>query len=70
LLKNLTEIGLESKNYGWHSFRSVGATAVVVNDVLKMWLKSHERWKSDCAKDKHIRDSLDVKMSVSKKLGL
>ena len=33
-------------------------------------LKRHGRWKTDIAKDGYIKDSLDMKLSISKSLKL
>lgn len=70
LITNLKAVGIDSKQYGLHSFRSGGATAAVANGVSERLLKKHGRWKSDSAKDRYVRDSVQVKMSVSKNLGI
>ena len=52
---NFERFGLCPKEYGLHSVRSGGATAVISNNASKAvserLLKLHGRWKTDEAKD-------------------
>ena len=67
--KSLSELGLDVKNFGLHSFRSGGASAAAkhVSDRL---FKAHGRWRSESAKDGYVQEDLDKRLSVSKNLGL
>ena len=51
----LRDLGYDPKEYGLHSLRSGGATAVISNNASKAvserLLKLHGRWKTDEAKD-------------------
>lgn len=70
LLKNIAAIGLDSKNYGLHSFRSGGATSAANSGVIDRLFKKHGRWKSDNAKDKYVRESDVIRRSVTLQLGI
>ena len=70
VLTALTEVGEDAKQFGTHSFRSGGATAASNAGVSHSLLKSHGRWKSDCAKDRYIRSDLVNKLRVTQCLGL
>ena len=52
----LKGLGSDEKKYGFHSPRSGGATAAVINNpnLSERLLKLHGRWKSDIAKDVYI----------------
>lgn len=67
LLSTLDSLGLDSKKYGVHSLRSGGATAAGVSDRL---FKKHGRLKSENTKDGYVHENLQVKLSVTKQLGL
>lgn len=48
-----------------------GASAAAANSgVPDRVFQRHGRWKSTTAKDGYVEDSTDVKLSVSKSLGL
>ena len=53
-----------------HSLRASGASMAVNTGVNERCLKRHGRWKTDIAKDGYIKDSLDMKLSISKSLKL
>lgn len=55
---------------GVHSLRASGASMAVNTGVNERCLKRHGRWKTDIAKDGYIKDSLDMKLSISKSLKL
>ena len=63
----LSELGLDAKKFGLHSFRSGGASAAAkhVSDRL---FKAHGRWRSESAKDSYVQENLDKHLSVSRKL--
>ena len=54
----LKDLGYDTKDYGLHSLRSGGATAVITNNdskaVSERLLKLHGRWKTDEAKDMYV----------------
>ena len=47
-----------------------GASAAANSGVPDRVFQRHGRWKSATAKDGYVEDSTDVKLSVSKSLGL
>ena len=57
----LKDLGYDPKDYGLHSLRSGGATAVITNNASKAvserLLKLHGRWKTDEAKDMYALES-------------
>lgn len=57
-------------NIGLHSLRSGGATTAANSDVNDRIWKKHGRWISDSSKDGYVKDSLESRISVSRKLGL
>ena len=66
--QSLTQQGYQAKDYGLHSLRSGGITAVVQNSnnmVPKRILKLHDRWKTDTAKDMYVQESLAKRLEVS-----
>lgn len=67
VLSTLDSLGLDSKKYGVHSLRSGGATAAGVSDRL---FKKHGRLKYENTKDCYVHENLQVKLSVTKQLGL
>ena len=68
----LKDLGYDPKDYGLHSLRSGGATAVITNKdsnaVSERLLKLHGRWKTDEAKDMYVLES--ESLSVTKYLGI
>ena len=70
----LKDLGFDSKDYGLHSLRSGGATAVINNNASKAvserLLKLHGRWKTDEAKDMYVLESESNRLSVTKYLGI
>ena len=70
MLNALETIGLDKKQFGLHSLRSGGATAAAAAGVEDRLFKKHGRWKSKNAKDGYIKESIDNRLSVSKKLGI
>ena len=56
---------------GTHSLRASGATtAANASGVSDRCLKRHGRWKTDVAKDGYIDDSVEKRLSITKKLKL
>ncbi len=65
IVKNrLTEIGVDSSNYGSHSCRRGGVTAAVAASVDFHLVKRHGNWKSD-AVYLYVVDSVKARLSVS-----
>ena len=50
--------------------RGGGASAAANSGVPDRVFQRHARWKSASAKDGYVTDSTDVKLSVSRSLGL
>ena len=69
IVKNLKIVAPEL-DLGVHSLRASGASMAVNTGVNERCLKRHGRWKTDIAKDGYIKDSLDMKLSISKSLKL
>ena len=70
LRKTLRGFVPDPQVYGTHSFRSGGASAAAHSGVPDRVFQRHGLWKSATAKDGYVEDSTDVKLSVSKSLGL
>lgn len=71
--QSLTQLGYQAKDYGLHSLRSGGITAVVQNSnntVPERIRKLHGRWKTDTAKDMYVQESLAKRLEFSDYLGL
>ena len=70
----LKDLGYDPKDYGLHSLRSGGATAVITNNdskaVSERLLKLHGRWKTDEAKDMYVLEPESNRLSVTKYLGI
>ena len=70
VLAKLEAIGLDKRQYGLHSLRAGGASAAANAGVPDRMLKRRGRWRSENAKDGYVKDSLDNRLQVSKKIGL
>ena len=70
VLEKLSELGLDQKQFGLHSLRSGGASAAAYAGVPDRLFKRHRRWRSENAKDGYVKDSLESRLSVSKRIGL
>ena len=58
-------------NLGIHSLRASGAGSVANADgVTDRCIKRHSRWRSDTAKDRYIKDSLEKRLHIIKVLNL
>ena len=69
----LKDLGYGPKDYGLHSLRSGGATAVTNNAskaVSERLLKLHGCWKTDEAKDMYVLEPESNRLSVTKYLGI
>jgi integrase len=62
-------IGVDPKPYSTHSLRSGGATFMASSqaDNLNRLLKLQGRWKSDSCKDIYIKDTLENRLTLTKK---
>ena len=47
-----------------------GASAASNAGVPHHLIKAHGRWKTDSAKDRYVRSDVNIKLSVSRNLGL
>ena len=64
-------LGYDHREYGLHSLRSGGATAIAnCEGVSERLLKIHGRWKSDVAKDMYVQESIENRLRVTEKLKL
>lgn len=72
LLEALTSVGEDSRNFGLHSLRSGGATALANSStsVDQCLLNKHGRWKSSASSDRYIHHNLNNKLKVSLNLGI
>ena len=70
VIEGLKNIGAETKLFGLHSLRVGGATAAANLGVNDRLFKKHGRWKSEKVKDRYIHESIEVKLIVTKNLGL
>lgn len=70
LLEKIEAIGLNPKLYSLHSLRAGGATAAANAGVPDRLFKRHGRWRSEIAKDGYVKDSLAIRLSVTKDMGL
>ena len=70
----LKDLGYDPKEYGLHSLRSGGATAVISNNASKAvserLLKLHGRWKTYEAKDLNVLETECNRLTVTKYLGI
>ena len=70
LLSALEDIGIDKSKFGLHSLRSGGATAAAAAGIEDRLFKKHGRWKTDKAKDGYVKENIDLRLSVTRKLGL
>ena len=68
--RKLNQLGYNAEEFGLHSLRAGGATVAANASVPDCNFKRHERWKSQSAKDCYVEDSLQSRLSVSKRLGV
>lgn len=75
IIKNtLVHIGEDPKQFGTHSLRSGGATAMAhsnaENPDRARLLRLQGRWKSESTRDMYIKDSVESRLSLTKSLKL
>ena len=63
-------MGFLAQKFGLHSLRSGGATAAANAKVPDWIFKRHGRWRSENAKDRYIKDNLESRLEVTRKIGL
>ena len=70
----LTALGYDTTRFGLHSLRLGGITSATQNSsslpLSDRLLKLHGRWKTDLAKDMYVQETLENRLSVTKRLGL
>ena len=60
LLKIITAVGLNWKDYDLHSLRAGGASLTADKGVPDRFFKRHGRWKSDRANECYVEDDLKM----------
>ena len=70
IIEGLKNIGAETKLFGLHSLRAGFATVAANLGVNDRLFKKHGRWKSEKVKDGYIHESIEMKLIVTKNLGL
>ena len=68
--KKLKYLGFPANLFGLHSLRAGGATAAANAGVPDRLFKRHGRWRSENAKDGYVKDNLEARLTVSKRIGL
>ena len=68
--KKLKQLGFLAEAFGLHSLRAGGATATANAKVPGRLFKRHGRWRLENAKDGYVKDSMEARLEVSKKLEL
>ena len=69
-LSRWKKLGFDTMQFGLHSLRAGGASAVTNAGVPDCLFKRHGCWNSESAKDGHVKDSQKARMSVSASLKL
>ena len=68
----MKDLGYDHKEYGLHSLRSEGATAVISNNasiaVSERMLKLHGRWKTDEVKGMYVLETECNRLSLTRYL--
>ena len=68
--KKLGELGFPVEVFGLHSLRAGGASAAANAKVPDRLFKRHGRWRSENTKDGYIKDDVESRLEVSRRLGL
>jgi len=68
--RKVSKLGYNPIDFGLHSLCAGGATKAANAGVPDRLFKRHGRWKSENAKDGYVDDSVERRLSVTKKLGL
>lgn len=64
----LSSVALPPHLYGWHSFRSGGASTAINNGLDPRLVQRHGRWRSSVSLERYVVDSTTRKIDVSGKL--
>ncbi|XP_011404397.1 PREDICTED: uncharacterized protein LOC100634483 [Amphimedon queenslandica] len=70
LQAKLQSLGYDPSLFGTRSFRAGGAMLAADQGVQDRILKRHERWRSEMAKDGYVKDFVETRLKISRKLGL
>ena len=70
VLGMLSAIGLDHRQFGLHSLRAGGASAAANAGVPDRLFKRHGRWRSENAKDGYVKDRMEERLEVSRRIGL
>ena len=70
LVKEAFADSIDVNLIGVHSPRAGGASSAANNGIPDRLFKRHGRWSSENAKDGHIKDRLEDRLSVSRNLGI
>ena len=70
VLAKFRAIGVDTSRIVLHSLRIGGASAAFDSGVPDHVIKNHGRWKSDCAKELHCRESLRRQLLAASRIGL
>ena len=68
--EKLKQLGFPAESFSLHSLRAGGATAIANAKVPDRLFKRHGRWRSENAKDVYVKDSMEARLEVFRKLGL
>ena len=66
--KKVADLGFPAQEFGLHSLRSGGATAAANAKVPDQIFKRHGRWRSENAKDGYVKDDLESRLEVNRRL--
>ena len=69
-MEAVQSIGLNRKLFELHSFRRRGATEAANQGCPDRLFKKHGGWKSNNAKDGYVSEDLEMRLSVSRNLGI
>ena len=70
LLSKISQLGYDPTLFSMHSLRAGRATTAANAGVEHRLFMRHGRWKSETAKDSYVKDSVERRLEVSKKLGI
>ena len=70
LLSKLQDLGYDRHLFALNSLRSGGASAAANLGVNDWLFKRHGRWWSENAKDGYVKDSQELRLAVTKNIGL
>ena len=70
LLQQLAKVVPNPSVFGLHSLRAGGATQAANSGLNDRLFKRHGRWRSENAKDRYIKDSINRRLQVTLNLGV